>query len=158
MCAAALAWDDTLRLEASCSACDDAGRRLAWGCDREAAKPVISLPCWTCDADKPSGKCESCHGRGVIAWHRCPHRSAREAAEVISHVHLVEAGINPWGVPWCDLPDEVLLAFRLASSRRSLYVRRDQKRRDGKSVLPPLPDRPDMDGVIKGWRAGVTRQ
>ena len=83
MCAAAIAWDETLRMDASCSACGDAGRRMAWGCDRDAAKPTISLPCLHCDAEKPSATCEGCGGRGVIAWRRCPNRCAAEAAEVI---------------------------------------------------------------------------
>lgn len=158
MCAAAIAWDETLRMDASCSACGDAERRLAWGCDREAAKPTISLPCWHCDAEKPSATCEGCGGRGVIAWHRCPNRSAAEAADVISFVHLVEAGISPWGVPWCDLPREVLMPFQLASARRGLYARRDRKRREGKSTLAPMADRPDASDAFRHRWPGGTKQ
>lgn len=158
MAAAAVAWDESLRLEASCARCDDQTLRRRWGCEREAVRPVMHLPCWYCDPERPRSGCDGCGGTGMVPWYRCPHSIGADAAEAITQVHLVEAGINPWPVSFSELPVEVVTTFRLASARRGYYVRRERRLREGKSVLAPHADRPDTSPMFRHRWPGGTKQ
>lgn len=157
MCAAALAWDESLRVPACGRACgDDPARRLRQGCDREAATPT-RLPCWACDPESPDGKCELCGGTGLAPWHRCIRRSAEQpgAGELVGYVGLVEAGINPWPVAISDLPVEVSSVFALASARRAYYHRQRLRAREGKSTLPPPAEKVDVRSAMGRQWPGV---
>jgi hypothetical protein len=162
MCAAALAWDDALKVEPCGHACQrDPARRQRLGCEGDAPRPVAQLPCWACDPEHPDPSCETCTGVGLVAWRRCLHRSASQpgAAELVSYVTLVEVGINPWPCAVSELPAEVAAVFGAASSRRAYYHRQREKAREGRSTLPPLPEgqRPDVRSAMGREWPGVVK-
>lgn len=157
MCAAALAWDDSLHVPVCGHACaSDPARRLQNGCDRDAPRPT-RLPCWACDPESPDPKCEPCRGAGLVEYWRCLHRSAAQpgAAELCSYVGMLELGVNPWPVAISDLPVEVSSVFAMASARRAYYHRQRQRARDGKSTLPPPAEKVDVRSAMGRQWPGV---
>lgn len=62
------------KLDISCDRCHDPEVRETWGCDHATAEPVFEIECLLCDG---SG-CDGCDD-GVMAFHRCPRATLREA-------------------------------------------------------------------------------